>query len=219
VSYLIAKEITIKEEWDTADNINLSKNTNAFDNQDFIRQLKAGDESAFKDLVLNYQNKVFNVCLGLLKNEEEAEDISQEVFIEVYQKISQFNAESKLSTWIYRIAINKSLEQIRFHKRQKRFAWLTSLFGMEDKFAERQSEFYHPGVALENKERSRVLFKAIDQLVENQRTAFIMHKLEGLSYAEIAEIMQLSIPSVESLLHRAKKKLQQLLHNFYQQDQ
>lgn len=189
-----------------------------FDTQEAIEQLQAGDESAFKDLVLNFQNKVFNVCIGLLKNEEEAEDMAQEVFIEVHRNISQFNAQAKLSTWIYRIAVNKSLEHIRFNKRQKRFAWLTSLFGADDNLARNYSDFYHPGLALENKERAIALHNALDQLAENQRAAFVMHKLEGLSYQEIAEIMQLSLSSVESLMHRAKKRLRELLYDFYKND-
>ncbi len=192
--------------------------TSIFDTQETIDQLKAGDESVFKDLVLKFQNKVFNICIGMVKNEEEAEDLAQEVFVEIFRNISQFNADAKLSTWIYRIAMNKSLEHIRYNKRQKRFAWLTSLFGADEDLAHNYSDFYHPGVALENKERSKELYNAIDKLAENQRTAFIMHKLEGLSYQEIADIMQLSLSSVESLMHRAKKRLQDLLYDFYKND-
>ena len=196
----------------------MSENTSFFDTQEAITQLKAGDEAAFKDLVLKFQNKVFNVCLGMLKNAEEAEDMAQEVFVEVFRNIGQFKADAKLSTWIYRIAVNKSLEHIRYNKRQKRFAWLTSLFGADEDLARNYSDFYHPGVALENKERSKELYKALDKLAENQRVAFVMHKMEGLSYQEIAEVMELSLSSVESLMHRAKKRLRELLYDFYKND-
>ncbi|MTI40070.1 RNA polymerase sigma factor [Fulvivirga lutimaris] len=196
----------------------MSENTSFFDTQEAILQLKAGDEATFKDLVLKFQNKVFNVCVGMLKNSEEAEDLAQEVFVEIFRNIDQFNAEAKLSTWIYRIAVNKSLEHIRYNKRQKRFAWLTSLFGADEDLARNYSDFYHPGVALENKERAKVLHDAIDKLAENQKAAFVMHKMEGLSYQEIAEIMQLSLSSVESLMHRAKKRLRELLNDFYKND-
>ncbi|MEQ8244523.1 RNA polymerase sigma factor [Fulvivirga sp.] len=196
----------------------MSENTSFFDTQEAINQLKAGDEATFKDLVLKFQNKVFNVCVGMLKNSEEAEDLAQEVFVEVFRNIDQFNADAKLSTWIYRIAVNKSLEHIRYNKRQKRFAWLTSLFGADEDLACNYSDFYHPGVALENKETAKILHDAVDKLAENQRAAFVMHKMEGLSYQEVADIMQLSLSSVESLMHRAKKRLRELLHDFYKND-
>ncbi|MEQ9166251.1 MAG: RNA polymerase sigma factor [Fulvivirga sp.] len=196
----------------------MSENTSFFDTQEAIIQLKAGDEATFKDLVLKFQSKVFNVCVGMLKNSEEAEDLAQEVFVEVFRNIDQFNADAKLSTWIYRIAVNKSLEHIRYNKRQKRFAWLTSLFGADEDLARNYSDFYHPGVALENKETAKILHDAVDKLAENQRAAFVMHKMEGLSYQEVADIMQLSLSSVESLMHRAKKRLRELLHDFYKND-
>ncbi|MEQ8475004.1 RNA polymerase sigma factor [Fulvivirga sp.] len=196
----------------------MSENTSFFDTQEAINQLKAGDEATFKDLVLKFQNKVFNVCVGMLKNSEEAEDLAQEVFVEVFRNIDQFNADAKLSTWIYRIAVNKSLEHIRYNRRQKRFAWLTSLFGADEDLARNYSDFYHPGVALENKETAKILHNAIDKLAENQRAAFVMHKMEGLSYQEVADIMQLSLSSVESLMHRAKKRLRELLNDFYKND-
>ncbi|WP_255763398.1 RNA polymerase sigma factor [Fulvivirga maritima] len=84
-----------------------------------VSLLKSHDEAAFKEVVETYQNKVYNLCLGFLKNEGDAEDIAQEVFIEVYNSIASFQEGSTLSTWIYRIAVNKSLEVLRKNKRKK----------------------------------------------------------------------------------------------------
>lgn len=181
--------------------------------------LKQGEERAFKTLVDTFQNKVYNTCLGLLKNEQDADDTAQEVFVEVYNSVHTFNEKSGLGTWMYRIAINKSLELLRSRKTQKRFAWLTSLFGKEDVYGERHADFSHPGVQLENKERSDILFSKIELLSENQKTAFVLHKLEGLSYVEIAQVMELSISSVESLIHRAKKNLRKALETYYKSEQ
>jgi RNA polymerase sigma factor (sigma-70 family) len=183
----------------------------------FINRLKAGDQAAFRDLVSQYSNRVYNTALGLLQHREEAEDITQEVFAEVFQSIGRFRGQSTLSTWIYRITVTKSLELIRHHNRGKRLGVVWSLFGKEDQVRVAANEpFYHPGVTLENKEMAAALFTAVRQLSLNQRTAYTLHKLENLSYAETAEIMKVTISSVESLLFRAKERLQILLKEFYE---
>lgn len=188
--------------------------------EDLILQLRSGNETAFRNLVHLYGDQVFNTSLSLMQNTEDAEDISQEVFIEVFRSIKEFRGDAKLSTWIYRITVAKSLEMIRKRKQKKRFAFITSLFseGSEIKKGMDLPHFDHPGVLLENKENAAVLFMAIDSLPENQRTAFILHKVEGISYAEIAGIMKLSLSSVESLMFRARQNLQKVLKGFYEKN-
>jgi RNA polymerase sigma-70 factor (ECF subfamily) len=181
-----------------------------------VELLKAGDESAFRQLVENYQDRVFNTCLGFVRNNQDADDLAQEVFIEIFRSVSSFRGDSKLSTWIYRIAVTKSLEFIRSNKRQKRFAILRSIFQSGDPAFLDIPSFEHPGVIAENRERSRILFQAIDLLPDSQKTAFTLHKIEGLSYDEIGDIMGKSLSSVESLMHRARINLQKKLSNYYQ---
>lgn len=158
---------------------------------------------------------VYNTALGILQNAEDAEDTAQEVFIKVYEAIDSFKEESKLSTWIYRITVSKSMDLIRRKKRKKRFAFVQSLYGKNDEVMIDPPDFFHPGVSLENKENAAVLFKAIDQLPPNQKIAFVLNKIEGLSYMEIGEVMELSDSAVDALLQRAKKKLQGNLLEFY----
>jgi RNA polymerase sigma factor (sigma-70 family) len=190
------------------------------DEENLISLLKQKDQTAFKELVHQFSSKVYNTALGILQHAEDAEDVSQEVFIEVFQSIQQFKGESKLSTWIYRITVSKSLEFIRKKNRKKRFAFVQSLFGLESVLPEKdKAHFYHPGVLLENKERAAILFQAIDKLPENQKTAFILHKIENLSYAEITEVMMISLSSVESLMFRAKQNLQKLLSAYYEENE
>ena len=186
----------------------------------FIDQLKEGNLNAYKELLVQFTGRIYNTALGLMQNKEDAEDITQEVFAEIYQSVSRFNARSKLSTWIYRITVSKSLELIRSRNRKKRAGILFSLFGRENHFTVAStSPFYHPGIKLENKERAAILFQAIEKLPVNQRTAFTLHKLEDLSYAELAEIMGVSVSSVESLMFRAKQNLRKLLGNYYDQNE
>ena len=183
--------------------------------RELVRLLKNKDRAAFKTIVETWQNMVYNTALGILQNEEDAEDTAQEVFMKVYEAIDSFKEESKLSTWIYRITVTKSMDLIRRKKRKKRFAFIQSLYGKNDDVMIDPPDFFHPGISLENKENAAVLFKAIDKLSPNQKIAFVLNKIEGLSYIEIGEVMTLSDSAVDALLQRAKKKLQGNLQEFY----
>jgi RNA polymerase sigma factor (sigma-70 family) len=185
---------------------------------ELIQQLRAGDELAFKALVANYQDMVYNTALGVVQNSEDAEDVTQEVFIQVYRSIDQFKGDARLSTWIYRITTTKALDHIRSRRRKKRFAFITSLFGPNDELIHEPADFQHPGVTLDRKEQAALLFKMIEQLPDNQRIAFTLHKTEELSYQEIADVMKLSVSAVESLLFRARQNLRKLLEKYYQQN-
>jgi len=168
---------------------------------ELIQGLRKGDESAFKFLVENYQDRVFNTAIGIVQNAEDAEDVAQEVFIQVYRSVNSFKAESKLSTWIYRITTTRALDHLRSRKSKKRFGILQRLFGDNNEALFELPDFNHPGIALDRKENAARLFKAIDKLPENQKIAFTLHKLENLSYQEISEIMRTSVAAVESMMH------------------
>lgn len=182
------------------------------DEASFIKRLQAGEESAFKTLVNDNQQMVINTCFGFLHNYEEAEDTTQEVFIQVYNRINTFRGDSKLTTWIYRIAVNKSLNKLR-SKKSKFLVTLDAVFGSESYTDKQASD--NPYKSLENKERAKVLHTAIDKLPENQKTAFVLSKYQGLPNKKIAEVMNQSLSSVEALLNRAKKNLQINLISYY----
>ncbi|MGK7371641.1 MAG: RNA polymerase sigma factor [Candidatus Halalkalibacterium sp. M3_1C_030] len=184
---------------------------------ELIQQLKLGNRDAFRNLVEEYKDRVYNTCLGFLRNPQDAEDMAQEVFMKVYESIGDFREDAALSTWIYRIAVTKSLELIRKRKRKKRFGFFQALLNTEDdpKDIADTAFFPHPGIVAENKERAEILMKAIESLPDQQRVAFTLHKLEELSYKEIAGVMDTSLSAVESLMHRAKKNLQKELFDYY----
>lgn len=150
--------------------------------------------------------------MGMVQDEGQAEDLTQEVFVTVYKSILSFNEKSSLSTWIYRIAVNKCLDHIRAKSRQKRSGLLTQLFYREtgEPITE-HSDFIHPGILAENREKSKFLFKAINSLPENQKTVFVLTHIEDLPQKEVAEIMNTSLKAVESLLQRAKSNLRKML--------
>lgn len=181
-----------------------------------VQEIRAGNQRAFQELVETYQNMIANTCYGLLQNSTDAEDVTQEVFIEVHRSISKFRGDSKISTWLYRIAVTRSIDLLRKRKRRSRVQSFQTFFGGEE--AARQvadNNSNTPQQTLENKEKATILAEAVAKLPENQKVAFTLNKYEDLSYQQIADVMNKSISSVESLLFRAKKNLRIHLKDFY----
>jgi len=174
--------------------------------EDLIRGLKAGDASTFKELFDDYSSLVFNVALRMLQNKEDAEDVTQDVFIQALKSFKEFRGESKLSTWFYRIAVNTSLN---FQRKKKRERWLSLDFGWDESDDPREvaSADVNPQDNMERNEIELVVQKAINSLPKRQRAALILYYYEGLSYDEISKVLGVSISSVESRLHRAKQAL------------
>jgi RNA polymerase sigma factor (sigma-70 family) len=146
-----------------------------------------------------------------------AEDIAQEVFVTVYKSILAFNEQSSISTWIYRITVNKSLDYLRSRKRQKNNGFISAIFGNDTGSpGVEKPHFDHPGIQMERKENARYLFEAIETLPGNQKTVFVLAQIEELPQKEIGEIMGLSVKAVESLLQRAKVNLRKKLGHIYE---
>lgn len=187
---------------------------------EFVAELKNHSQRAYGKLLDDFEQKVFATCMSFVPNKEDAEDIAQEVFVEVFNSIGKFKGNSKLSTWIYKIATNKCLEFIRKKSSKKRFGFVQLLLGNTIPL-DRSTYFTnmnHPGILLENKEKSETLFKAINQLPEAQKVVFTLCKVDGKSYEDISEITEKSLASVESLMFREKKNLQNLLQDFYKNE-
>ena len=164
---------------------------------------------SLQELYTKYGKLVYNLSLQYVQNKEDAEEITQDVFVAIHLSIDGFKEQSKISTWIYRITINKSLDFIRSKNRKRRFAVLTSLFFADGNEAHVEtSHFNNPGVLMEQKEKLQHIYQFINELPPNQKTALILNKLENKSQQEIAEIMNLSPKAVESLIQRAKVGLE-----------
>ncbi len=179
------------------------------ESKEFIAGLKSNSTDSFKILVEISRDMVYNLCLNYLQNTEEAEDTMQEVFVTIYKSIKDFKEESSLKTYIYRITINKCLDNIRKKKAKKRFGIFTRY---EE---EHNPDFNHPGIIQENKERAEILYRYINKLPFSQKTAFVLAETESLTYKEIAEIMETTKGAVESLIFRAKKNLRKMLTKYY----
>jgi len=183
---------------------------------ELIGRLSENDPQAFRILMEKYQDLVFRTSMGLLHDTEAAEDISQEVFIEVFKSIGYFRGESKLSTWLYRVTINKSLNELKKNQRNKAWTKFEDIFkGKKEEKKELSIPDKSSENLIESKELAKILQQAIDELPENQRIAFVLAKYDELSYKEIAEIMNSTVSSIESLVHRAKTNLQKRLQNIH----
>jgi RNA polymerase sigma factor (sigma-70 family) len=166
----------------------------------------------FEQIVDTYQKMVYNLALGYLQNKEDAEEITQDVFIKVFDNLHQFKGQSQLKTWIYRMTVNACLDQIK----SKRFK-LFKMFFLNTKSPDETTwdiayHQQHPQEILEHKEGLNRLLKAIHQLPHPQKTVVLLLKVEHLNQRETAEVMEISIKAVESLFQRAKKNLEKILN-------
>ncbi len=166
----------------------------------------------FDQIYQDHKNLVFNLALKYLQNREDAEEVTQDVFVAIFGGLENFKSQSQISTWVYKVTINKSLDYIKKKKAKKRQGFFASLFQPGSREATfQQDNFNHPGVKLESKEEVARIMNCINQLPDKQKTALILHKLEGRTQVEIAEIMEVSAKAVESLVQRAKGNLKKII--------
>jgi len=181
--------------------------------QELVEGIKNKNEKAFSELVQMHQKQVINTCFGFLGNYEDAQDVAQNVFIKVYESAHSFRKESKISTWIYRIAVNESLN---YKKRLSRKNFLKYFdFLNQNNKIENNSNLIVSEAIFELEEKNSVINKALDKLPENQRIAFTLHKYDDIPYQQISEIMNISNSAVESLIFRAKQNLQKYLVKYF----
>lgn len=166
---------------------------------------------SLEELYQLHHERVYNLALHYVQNAEDAEEITQDVFVKVHEKLHAFRGLSEAGTWIYRIAINTALDHLRARNAGKRAFWqrVVSIHGKNQE--QETPGFNHPGINLEHKEALQRLFLAIGKLPERQRSALILLKIEGLSTEEAARIMELAPKAMESLFQRAKAQLKILL--------
>ena len=174
-----------------------------------IKAILEGDQRAFKDLVDDYKVIIVNTCYAFVHDKDDAEDLAQEVFIQAYESLDKFRGECKLSTWLYRIAVNKAInykKSVRYRMKRIRLEGDNPIsIPSKDELAQEK---------IEKEEIISHLHQAIKNLPERQRIALVLNKYEERPYKEVAEIMGISLASVESLLFRAKSYLEKYFSNY-----
>jgi RNA polymerase sigma-70 factor (ECF subfamily) len=178
---------------------------------EIIQKIREGEVNQYRQIVERYQQLVFRTCMGFLHNREDADDLTQEIFIRTYQALGEFRGTSAFSTWIYRIAVNASLNRVRKSSGSQFFKRLESVFSPEKKIDLFAEESENPEIIIIRKEQKDRVTRAIDSLPENQRTAIVLSHYDDLSQREIAEIMQTTEGAVEALLQRGKASLRKKL--------
>ncbi|WP_227609379.1 RNA polymerase sigma factor [Hymenobacter translucens] len=174
---------------------------------ELVGQLQQGSEAAFRTLVERYQNRIYRTVFALLRSPEEAEDVAQEVFVEVHQTINRFRGDAALSTWLYRLATSRALKHRQRARAQKRFAYFTSLLGFDNQVLHEPADHAHPQAKIEGQQQLELLLTHIGRLPDQQQVAFTLRYEQELTYEEIAAVLNTTVPAVESLLFRARKTL------------
>ncbi|MCR4336850.1 MAG: sigma-70 family RNA polymerase sigma factor [Candidatus Omnitrophica bacterium] len=182
-------------------------------------EFQKGDVASFETLMHKYYARILNFLYRFVANREAAEDLTQEVFIRVYKSAATYRPEAQLKTWIYTIAKNIALNELR--KGHRHFVSLDEVLPSEEGSFKHQIEdrkAIHPRRELEKQERARAVKRAIDELPENQQLAVVLRRYEDLSHEEIAETMACSVSAVKSLLTRAKLNLKVKLEEYLKND-
>lgn len=185
---------------------------------ELLAKFKKGDQQAFELLVRKYKTTVFNTIYSIMGNAQEADDIAQEVFLKVYTKADSFKGESSFSTWLYRITVNRCVDELR--RRKNKIISYETEFNQEEKLklkdvlASRENDITEK---LRQEELQDIIQKAMNSLPEKYRIILTLKEIEGLSYKEISQIMKISLAKVKTWLFRARQKLKGKLAFLYSQ--
>ena len=175
-----------------------------------IRLAQKGDAAAFERLYRLHSRRVYSLCLRMVGNTAEAEDLAQEAFLQLFRKISTFRGESAFSTWLHRLAVNVVLMKLR--RKSGTEASLEEVTEPDDESGGPRRDFGGPDLRLSGSIDRLNLQRAVEQLPPGYKAVFVLHDVQGYEHNEIAEIMECSIGNSKSQLHKARMRLRELLH-------
>ena len=179
--------------------------------QELVSRAKAGDERAFEQLMLDNQTRIYNLTLRMTGNPDDALDLAQEAFLNAWKGLKFFKGDSTFSTWVYRLATNACLDHLRKQKRRQD-VWLPQLVDEEDdSLPDVPDERYRPDTTYEQQERLEALQQGLTQLSDEHRQVLVMRELDGLSYQEIGDVLNLEAGTVKSRISRARLALRKIL--------
>lgn len=177
---------------------------------DLIRLAQQGDAAAFEGLYQLHNRRVYSLCLRMVGNTAEAEDLTQEAFLQLFRKISTFRGESAFSTWLHRLAVNVVLMKLR--KKSGKETSLEQVTDPDEESGTPRRDFGTLDVRLSGSLDRVNLQRAVEQLPPGYKAVFVLHDVQGFEHNEIAEIMGCSIGNSKSQLHKARMRLRDLLH-------
>lgn len=174
------------------------------EDRELVLAFVAGDRSAFEEIIVRYERRVFSVCLRMCGDQEDARDAAQETFVMAYRSLQGFRGDAQLSTWLHRVAVNASLDLLR--KRSKRPTAVEVV-------PEATSEEPGPEEEAVRSDRAAAVHAALAKLSEDHRAVIVLFDLQGLQYPEVAEALDVPVGTVKSRLHRARVDLARLLEH------
>ena len=183
---------------------NMTSRTDTLTDLELAQASAAGDVSAYEELYRRHHRKVYSLCLRMLGNVPDAEDLTQEVFLQLYRKIGTFKGAAALSTWLYRLTVNRVLMHVRTHRRQQEGQLHE---GEEIAQTEAMKQPQRDGSIIDRIDLER----AIRRLPPGYRAVFLLHDVEGYEHDEIARLLGIAVGTTKSQLHKARMKLRELL--------
>ncbi len=174
---------------------------------DLVKRAQQGDPDAFASLFYAHKARIYSVCLRMTNNTAEAEDLTQDAFLQVFRKLETFRGDSALSTWLYRIAVNTVL--MHFRKKALKQVSLDEPYSQDAKQVRR--EYGSKDGRLSGSVDRIALTRAIKELPDGYRTIFLLHEVEGYEHQEIAQLLDCSVGNSKSQLHKAKLRIRELL--------
>jgi RNA polymerase sigma-70 factor, ECF subfamily len=189
--------------------------------EDLVARARTKDFTAFEELVDRYEDKIFRLAFRFVRNETEAKEIVQDTFLLVWRKLDTFKGDSQFGSWLYRVATNTALMRLRAQRRHPEISTEELPLDYLDNYgqlpAAGENWAKRPDDELQSDELRRRIQKAVDELPEIYRTVFIIRDVEGLSTEETAEVLEISIPTVKTRLHRARLALRDAITRYFDQ--
>jgi RNA polymerase sigma-70 factor (ECF subfamily) len=189
--------------------------------EDLVARARTKDFTAFEELVDRYEDKIFRLAFRFVRNETEAKEIVQDTFLLVWRKLDTFKGDSQFGSWLYRVATNTALMRLRAQRRHPEISTEELPIDYLDNYgqlpAAGENWAKRPDDELQSDELRRRIQKAVDELPEIYRTVFIIRDVEGLSTEETAEVLEISIPTVKTRLHRARLALRDAITRYFDQ--
>ena len=183
--------------------------------KELVETLKAGDCTSFDELLKRYSEKVHNLAMRITRNEEDAEEILQDVFVTVHKKIDKFEGKSAFSSWLYRVTANTAFMKLRKRRQTPSVSLEDFGAGVKESWVSKRSEDCDVDYISSRHELRGELEEAIERLPEEYRAIFLLRDVDGLSSQEVGEILNISVPAVKSRLHRSRLMLRKKLQKYY----
>lgn len=183
---------------------------------DLIERFRKGSIEAYEELISRYESKVYNLAMRFTRNQEDAEEVLNDVFTTIYQKVDGFEGKSAFSSWLYRIIVNAAFMKLRKRRQNNTIAIEDLSPSVRQNSIERDTNIGNRSDLLSmNRELRETLEAAINRLPDQYRAVFVLRDVDGLSNQEVGEILELSIPAVKSRLHRSRLMLRRKLQRYY----